>query len=141
MVLSTIKPKLPPRPEVKIQYNDRSYQEYIEKGFPDNIPHDIRAPHDRIQKFIAAVDLDQGPLDRTVTCIVRLKAVDYNSKKQERKEYIYYYEKWDAKNWRGHDIEKGRPYEHVEGKYEEVLTRPKYDDYRGYHIDNEFAGT
>ena len=141
MVLSKIKPELPPRPEVKIEYNDRSYQEYISKGFPDNIPHNIRAPHFRIQKFIAAVDLDQGPLERTVTCMVRIRSTDWNSKKRERTEYLYYFETWDAKNWRGHPIEKGRPYEHVEGKFVEILTRPRYDDYKGTHIDDEFAGT
>jgi hypothetical protein len=141
MVLSKIKPELPPRPEVKIEYNDRSYQEYISKGFPDNIPHNIKAPHFRIQKFIAAVDLDQGPLERTVTCMVRLRSTDWNSKKRTRTEYLYYYETWDAKNWRGHPIEKGRPSEHIEGKYDEVLTRPKYDEMTGRHIENEFAGT
>jgi hypothetical protein len=60
--------------------------------------------------------------------MVRLRATDWNSKKRERKEYMYYFETWDAKNWRGHPIEKGRSSEHIEGKYDEVLTKPKYHE-------------
>ena len=33
--LSTIKPKVEQKPEVKIEYNDRSYESYIKTGFVD----------------------------------------------------------------------------------------------------------
>jgi hypothetical protein len=75
-ILSTNKPKIVLKPEVKIEYNDRSHQSYVTNGFADNIPHSISAPRDRIQDFLAAVDTRQGPIERTVTTIVRLRAID-----------------------------------------------------------------
>ena len=33
--ISTIKPDIPKKPEVKIEYNDRTYQSYIDAGFGD----------------------------------------------------------------------------------------------------------
>jgi hypothetical protein len=89
-ILSTNKPNVVQKPEVEIEYNDRSYQSYIHNGFADNIPHSISAPRDRIQDFLLAVDTRQGPIERTVTTIVRLRAIDWTTKKRERKEYVYY---------------------------------------------------
>lgn len=66
-----------------------------------------------MMKFLTAVDLRKGPIERTVTTIVRLKAIDYTTQKRERKEYIYYYEDWNAKNWVGVSIEKGAITEHI----------------------------
>ena len=71
--------------------------------------------------------------------IVRLKAPDWNSTKNERKEFIYYNEDWSAKDWLGIPID---PFsEHIEGRYTEVSMRPKLDERTGEHIDNVFAGT
>jgi len=80
--LSTIKPKVEQKPEVKIEYNDRSYESYIKTGFVDQIPHSISAPRDRIQHFLTAVDPRKGPVERTVKSIVRLKVLDWNTKKK-----------------------------------------------------------
>ena len=56
-----------------------------------------------------------GPIEKTVTMIVRVKAPDWESKKNEREEFIYYYEDWTANDWLGIPID---PFsEHVEGKY------------------------
>ena len=73
---------------------------------------------------MSKVDLSKGPIERTVTSIVRLKAPDWNSttKKNERKEFIYYEEYWEGKDWLGIPID---PFDgHIEGKYFEVLTKP-----------------
>src|SRR6476619_6670024 len=140
-IISTVKPDIPKKPEVKIEYNNRSYESWIKNGFPDNIPRPISGPHDRLQKFLAKVDLRKGPIERTVTTIVRLKAPDWNSstKKHERKEFIYYTEDWTANDWLGIPI---NPFsEHIEGKYTEVITKPKLDERTGEHVDNVFAGT
>ena len=140
-IISTIKPDVPKKPEVKIEYNNRSYESYMKNGFADNIPHIIRGPHDRMQQFLSKVDLRKGPIERSVRSIVRLKAPDWNSstKKNERKEFVYYEEYWDAKDWLGIPID---PFsEHIEGKYTEVLTKPVLDERTGEHIDNAFAGT
>jgi hypothetical protein len=140
-LLSTNKPEVEKKPEVKIEYNDRSYQSYIKNGFADNIPHSISAPHDRIQKFLSQVDIRKGPIERTVRMMVRLRAPDWNTQKNERKEWIYYEEDWSANNWLGIPITKGAISGHIEGKYTEVLMRPKLDERTGEHIDNVFAGT
>jgi hypothetical protein len=41
-IISSKKPDVPKKPEVKIEYNNRSYESYIKNGFADNIPHLIR---------------------------------------------------------------------------------------------------
>jgi hypothetical protein len=105
------------------------------------MPHSISAPHDFIQKFLGQVDIRKGPIERTVRTIVRLRAVDWNTKKHERKEFIYYAEDWNANNWLGIPITKWLPSGHIEGRYTEVLMRPKLDQITGEHIDNVFAGT
>jgi hypothetical protein len=137
--LSTIKPKVEQKPEVKIEYNDRSYESYIKTGFADQVPHSISAPRHRIHELLAAVDPRKGPVERTVRSIVRLRAPDWNTKKNERKEFIYYEERWEGKNWLGIPV---NPIDgHVEGKYIEVLTKPILDTITGVHKDNAFGGT
>jgi len=140
-IISSKKPDVPKKPEVKIEYNNRSYESYINAGYPDNIPRSVTGPHDRMQQFLSKVDLRKGPIERSVRSIVRLKAPDWNSstKKNERKEFIYYEEYWDAKDWLGIPIDAFDG--HIEGKYTEVLMKPKLDERTGEHIDNVFAGT
>jgi hypothetical protein len=139
-ILSTNKPEVPKKPEVKIEYNNRSYESYMKNGFADNIPRSVIGPYDMMQKFFNQVDLRKGPIERTVRTIVRLKAIDWNTTKHERKEFIYYIEDWAAKNWLGIPINKWCPSEHIEGKYTEVVMRPVLDERTGEHIDNAYAG-
>jgi hypothetical protein len=121
--------------------NDKSYQSFISNGFANNIPHRISAPHDMKLKFLSLVDIRKGPIERTVRTIIRLRAIDYDTPKLDRKEYIYYTEDWSGKNWLGIPITKGAIGDHLEGKYTEVLTRPKLDERTGEHIEPVFAGT
>lgn len=140
-IISSKKPDVPKKPEISIEYNNRSFESYINNGFADNIPHLIRGPHDRMQQFLSKVDLRKGPIERSVRSIVRLKASDWSSstKKNERKEFVYYEEYWDAKDWLGIPID---PFDgHIEGRYTEVLMKPKLDERTGEHVDNVFAGT
>ena len=140
-IISTVKPDIPKKPEVKIEFNNRSYESLVKNGFADNIPRSIRGPHDRTQKFLSKVDLRKGPIERTVRMIVRLKAPDWNSNtaKNERKEFVYYFEDWSANDWLGIPI---NPFsEHIEGKYTEVMMKPKLDERTGEHIENVWAGT
>jgi hypothetical protein len=139
-LLSTNKPQVEKKPEPTIEYNDRSYESFIRNGFADNIPHNISAPHDRILRFLSEVDIRKGPIERTVRMIVRLRAPDWDTKKNERKEYIYYQEEWTGNNWLGIPV-KHPIGEHIEGKYTEVVMRPKLDERTGEHIDNVFGGT
>ena len=138
-IISTVKPDVPKKPEVKIEYNNKSYESYIKAGFADNIPRSIRGPHDRMQTFLNKVDLRKGPLERTVRMIIRLKAIDWNDPKHARKEFIYYFEDWSANDWLGIPID---PFsEHLEGRFTEALIRPKLDERTGEHVDNVFNGT
>jgi len=98
-ILSTVKPDVPKKPEITIEYNNRSIESFTKNGFVDAIPRSVYGPRDRLQKFLAKVDLRKGPLERTVTTIIRLKAPDWNSPKHERKEFVYYFEDWTAKDW------------------------------------------
>ena len=138
-ILSTKKPEVEKKPVPKIEYNDRSYQSYIDTGFPDDIPHSVSAPRDRILAFLNECDIRKGPVERTVRAMYRLKAIDWTSPKHERKEFIYYEERWTGVEWLG--IPLKNPIDgHIEGKYNEVVTRPKLDERTGEHIDNIFNG-
>jgi len=137
-IYSTKKPDVPKKPEVKIEYNNRSVQSFVNNGFADAIPRSVSGPRARMQQFLNKVDLRKGPLERTVRMIVRLKAPDWNSEKHERKEWVYYTEDWNANDWLGIPID---PFgDHIEGKYTEVMMKPKLDERTGEHVDNVFAG-
>jgi hypothetical protein len=139
-ILSTIKPDVPKKPEIKIEYNNRSIESYVKNGFVDLIPRSVYGPRDRMQQFLNKVDLRKGPIERTVTTIVRLKTPDWNSstQKHERREFVYYYEDWTGNDWLGIPID---PFsEHIEGKYLEALYRPKLDERTGEHIANVYTG-
>ena len=81
-ILSTVKPDIPKKPEVKIEYNNRSYESYMKNGFANNIPRAMSGPHDRMQKFLSMVDLRKGPIERSVRSIVRLRAPDWMVQKE-----------------------------------------------------------
>ena len=144
--ISTIKPEIEKKPEVKITYNDKTYQSYIDAGFGDLVApgtsyplaHQINAPRERILRFLNECDLRKGPINRTVTAMYRVKAIDWTSPKHERKEFIWYEERWTGVNFLGIDV---NPMDgHIEGKYREVLTRPVLDQQTGENIDNAYAG-
>ena len=67
-------------------------------------------------------------------------AVDHNSPKRERKEYMYYTTEWEAKNWLGNTI---RHTHEAEGKYtqqtKEVNTR--LNSQTGEHIQDYHMGS
>ena len=145
--ISSRKPEIEKKPDPKIEYNDRTYQSYIDAGFGDLVApgssyplaHQINAPRDRILRFLNEVDIRKGPVERTVTAMYRLKAIDWTSPKRERKEFIWYEERWTGVNWLGVPV---NPIDgHIEGRYSEVVTRPVLDERTGEHIDNAFDRT
>jgi hypothetical protein len=138
-IISSKKPDVPKKPEVKIEFNNRSYESYVSQGFADAIPRSITGPKARREQFLNKVDLRKGEIARTVRMIVRLRVPDYNTPKHERKEFVYYTEDWTGNDWLGIPID---PFsEHIEGKYTEAMTKPKLDERTGEHVDNVFAGT
>ena len=81
-IMSTIKPKVEQKPEVKIEYNDSSCQSYIKAGFADNIPRSVSGPRERIHEFLTAVDPRQGPIERTVTLHSQAKSTRLEYQKE-----------------------------------------------------------
>jgi hypothetical protein len=61
-------------------------------------------PHDQKNQFLSRVDLSKGPILVAVQNIIRTMAVDWDSPKRERKEYMYYTTQWEAKNHKNNTI-------------------------------------
>jgi len=111
--------------------NNRSYESFVNSGFADNIPRSITGPRARMQQFLNKVDIRKGPIERTVRMIVRLRAPDWSTEKNLRKEFVYYTEDRTGNDWLGIPID---PFcEHIEGKYTEVIMKPKLDEGTGEH--------
>jgi hypothetical protein len=81
------------------------------------------------------VDVSKGPIERSVIAMVRLKAPDYliqekdKTKLPERKEFIYYQEMWEGKDWRGTPLNPVT--EHIEGRWTKQATRPYFSQETG----------
>ena len=76
-----------------IEYNNRTELSYRQNNLttPDNLDYQEK-------NFLSKVDATAGIITRTVTKIVRMKAIDYSSPKMERKEYLIYYENWSGRD-------------------------------------------
>lgn len=122
------------RPKPEMEWNNKTQESYIENGF-----HLDRHLYTQENVFLSQVDIRKGPIERTVTKIVRLKAVDWSTEKRERKEYLYYYENWEGVNWLG--IKVPPVTDHVEGLYQEALKKPEFNPNTGeptkYVFDKE----
>jgi hypothetical protein len=114
-----------------IEYNDRTEQSYVKQGL---MP--VETLNQQEKNFLSKVDPNVEPIVRTVTKIVRLKAIDYNSPKREMKEFLYYYENWTGRDWLKRTVSPCT--DHVEGRYDEVLTEPVYQQQE--LIGHKFSG-
>jgi len=132
---SSIKPEQQREESPIIEYNNKTWESYRANGFLPEDPDELKAfPVDKWERrFLSVVDPSKGEIQRKVTKIVRLKAVDYNTKKQERKEYLIYYEDWFGKDWNGSQVPPVR--EHVEGLYYRQEREPVYVDRRMDHYE------
>ncbi len=99
------------------EYNNLTELSYKSKGLlpPANLKWEVK-------NFLAQYDPSKGPIQKTVSRIVRLKEIDHNSERKERKDFIYWYEQWNAKDWTGSELPSVG--DHVEGFYFEQLTTP-----------------
>jgi len=138
MKISSIEPEAIPgrtRPVPKITWNNKEEESLIEQGFyplPDeNGWYDEEPPHinEEVKRFLSEVDIRHGPIEREVTRIVRLKAIDHNSPKKERKEYLYWEENWHGKNWLGVPIAPVTG--HIEGYYKATTKQLELDTKTG----------
>ena len=73
------------------------------------------------------VDISKGPIERSVVAMVRLKAPDFLSKDKvsPRKEYVYYTERWEGKDWKG--VPLNPVAEHYEGVWTKQFTKPHFN--------------
>ena len=111
-------------------YNDFEEQEYVRLGIQSQMPDRLHNSQEKV--FFSNVDTRQGAIEREVTKIVRIRAIDYNSPKKERKEFIMYYENWHGKDWQGNIIAPVT--DHVEGWYQSLESVPVTD--KGRIIDH-----
>jgi hypothetical protein len=138
MKISTIKPEEDAgkrRPIPKITWNNKTEQSLKENGFwpqPDEKGmYEQDPPHinEEEKRFLSEVDTKQGPIERVVTAIVRLKAIDYSTEKRERKEYLFWYENWYGRNWLG--VKIAPVTQHVEGYYHATTKELRLDPSTG----------
>ena len=52
------------------EYNNRTFQSFVENGFADKIPHGVEAPNTRIKRFVSSIDLAKV-YERKITTIQR----------------------------------------------------------------------
>jgi hypothetical protein len=121
------------RPDPGITWNNKTEESYEKEGFSTR---DFAMSQEHV--FLSQVDIRRQDIERTVTKIVRLKAIDYSTEKLERKEYLYYYENWEGVNWLG--IRIAPVTDHVEGYYYEQLKKTDFDPRTGEPIKYKRAG-
>jgi hypothetical protein len=151
MSVSSIPAPQTPKPKPRFIFLEKSsvidtYESFGKEGFADiltdyaNISaHHARFPYEQHKKFLSKVDLSKGPILVNVGMIIRTMAVDLDSPKRERKEYMYYSTQWEAKDFLGNTI---RCSNEAEGKYtkqtKEIKTR--LDPQTGEHIQEYHRG-
>ena len=102
------------KPVPKIEWNDMSVTAYTDLGL--EVPETVCRWE---RRFLSTVDITKGPIERSVVSMVRLKAPDYlgqeknKSKLPERKDFVYFTERWEGKGWNGVPINPVA--EHIEG--------------------------
>jgi hypothetical protein len=112
------------RPDPGLQWNNKTEESYSTQGFSTE---DFKSSQEKT--FLSQVDLRKGPIERTVTKIARLKAIDYSTEKRERKEYLYYFENWEGVNWLG--IRIAPVTDHIEGMFYEQLKETVFNPSTG----------
>jgi hypothetical protein len=119
MSVSSIPAPQTPRPKPKFIFTDSSsvistYDSFAKEGFAHLMSTQAEFPYLQEKKFLSRVDLEKGPILVSVQTILRLMAVDWESPKRERKEYMYYTTEWEAKDHLNNAI---RCSHETDGKY------------------------
>lgn len=117
--VSTIVAPQTPRPKPGFIFSESSsvidsYNSYAKEGFSHLMSPQAEFPYLQEKKFLRKVDLTKGPILVSVQTILRIMAVDWDSPKRERKEYLYYTTQWEAKDHLNNTIRCS--HEH-EGRY------------------------
>jgi hypothetical protein len=119
MSVSSIPAPQAPRPKPGFIFSDSSsaistYESFAKEGFAHLMTNQAEFPYNFEKQFLSKVDLEKGPILVSVGMIIRTMAVDWDSPKRERKEYMYYTTEWEAKDRHGNAIKCSHE---NEGKY------------------------
>jgi hypothetical protein len=119
MSVSSIPAPQAPRAKPRFIFSDSSsvidaYESFAKEGFAHLMTNQAEFPYTFEKKFLSKVDLTKGPILVTIESMVRTMAVDWDSPKRERREYLSYSCSWEAKARLGNLI---RSNSHTEGKY------------------------
>jgi hypothetical protein len=121
--------------EPNMEWNDRSIKAYTDLEL--EVPETVGRWEKR---FLATVDVSKGPIERTITTMVRLRAPDIlgqeknKTKVAERKEFLYYQERWEGVNFMGVPVNPVA--DHIEGYYQKQFVKPHINQLTGeleYH--------
>jgi hypothetical protein len=93
MSVSSIPVPQTPRPKPRFIFAERSsvidtYESFAKEGFAHLITNQAEFPYQFEKRFLSKVDVAKGPILVSVQSIVRTMAVDWDSRKRERKEYM-----------------------------------------------------
>jgi hypothetical protein len=153
MSVSNIPAPQTPKAKPRFIFSEKSsvidtYESFGKEGFADILTDNTnisanhaRFPYEQQKKFLSKVDLSKGPILVTVQSILRIMAVDWDSPKRERKEYMYYTTEWEAKDFLGNTI---RCSNEAEGKYtqqtKQIQTRLNPNSETGEQIQEYHMG-
>jgi hypothetical protein len=151
--VSTIEAPQNPRPKPRFIFSEKSsvvdtYESFGKEGFShiltdhgDISANHARFPYEQEKLFLSRIDLSKSQILVTVQSIVRIMAIDWDSPKRERKEFMYYTTQWESKDHLGNTI---RSNEHIEGRYtqqtKEIRTRLDPNSKTGEHIQEYHRG-
>jgi hypothetical protein len=121
------------RPDPDLQWNNKTEESHSAQGFSTE-----QFKTSQEKTFLSQVDIRKAPIKRTVTKIVRLKAIDWTTEKHERIEYLYYFENWEGVNWLG--IRIAPVTDHIEGYFYEQLKEAVFDPHTGEPIKYKRRG-
>jgi hypothetical protein len=93
MSVSSIPAPQKPRAAPKFIFLDKSsvidtYESFGKEGFSHLITNHAEFPYNFEKQFLSKVDLTKGPILVSVGMMIRTMAVDWESPKRERKEYM-----------------------------------------------------
>jgi hypothetical protein len=93
MSVSSIPAPQAPRAKPRFTFSDSSsvidaYDSFAKEGFAHLMTNQAEFPYTFEKKFLPKVDLTKGSIMVTIESMVRIMAVDWNSPKRERREYL-----------------------------------------------------
>ena len=92
--VSSIPAPQTPKPKPRFIFSESSsvidtYNSYAKEGFAHYMSTQAEFPYLQEKKFLSKVDLSKGPILVSVQSMLRIMAIDWDSPKREKKDYLY----------------------------------------------------